>query len=302
MAKLAKVDHERFGQGIACGDIDNDGFQDIYIGCIGRNLLLRNNGDGTFTDVTKEMGLEVAAEGSSKVSSQADSHASQWTTSCAIADVNGDGFADLYDVNYLSGRDLYDRICTWEGGRKRICGPGTFDAADDCLWLSNGQTFRDASAESGILVPDGKGLGIVVGDLMGLGKNCIFVANDQTANFFFVPDEENASPTQEGLPTKFIDEAELRGLAYDESGAKQGCMGVAVGDFNQDELLDLFVTNYVTESNTLYQQIQPGQFADRTRSANLREASIPMVGFGTQAVDARLSGELDMVCCQWTLR
>lgn len=295
VASLARVDHVRFGQGIACGDIDNDGFQDIYIGCIGPNLLLRNNGDGTFTDVTVEMGLGVATAMGSEAASKEPTRANQWTTSCAIADVNGDGLADLYDVNYLSGRDLYDRICTWEGGRKRICGPGTFDAADDCLWLNNGQSFRDASLEAGILVPDGKGLGIVIGDLMGLRRNCIFVANDQTANFFFVPAEESASSKQEGLPTKFTEEAEMRGLAYDESGAKQGCMGVAVGDFNQDDLLDLFVTNYVTESNTLYQQMQPGQFADRTRSANLREASIPMVGFGTQSVDARLSGELDLV-------
>lgn len=129
VASLAGVDHVRFGQGIACGDIDNDGFQDIYIGCIGQNLLLKNNGDGTFTDVTKEMGLEVATTIGSEEVSKESTRSSQWTTSCAIADVNGDGFADLYDVNYLagreqSGRDLYDRICTWEGGRKRICGPG----------------------------------------------------------------------------------------------------------------------------------------------------------------------------------
>lgn len=272
----AGVDAVAFGQGLACGDFDNDGFSDIYVGCIGKNILLRNNGDGTFSDVTEALGLASATN---------------WTTSVALADVTGDGLPDIYDVNYLSGEDLFERVCSWEGGRKRICGPGTYPADTDRLWHNQGEKFLDVSNLAGIQTPDGKGLGVVIGNLDGSGRNSMFIANDQTANFFFVPAQQ---PLSDQTPW-FTEEAIARGLAFDEMGAKQGCMGVAVGDFNRDNLIDLFVTNYVTESNTLYQQIADGEYSDQTRAANLREASIPMVGFGTQSVDARLDGTLDLI-------
>lgn len=278
------INYSAYGQGVACGDVNNDGFDDIYIATIGRNLLLLNNGDGTFEDVTEEYGTVDRL----------------WTTSCAIADVDIDGYADIYDVNYLQGEDLFSKECRWEGNKIRICGPGTFAASPDKLWINTGSGLVDRSRAIGISSPDGKGLGIVVGSFLQPQANCIFVANDQTANHFFsrVPIEEwsNVAPSPRPKPADtFRNIADLLGLALDGNGAKQGCMGIAVGDFDGNGNQDFFVTNYVTEPNTLYSQINSARFEDRTKRAMLSEPSLAMVGFGTQTVDPLLEGQLDLV-------
>ncbi|XZE21549.1 FG-GAP-like repeat-containing protein [Pirellulaceae bacterium SH449] len=284
ISEASGINYSAYGQGVACGDVNNDGFDDIYIATIGRNILLLNNGDGTFDDVTVEYGIVDQS----------------WTTSCAIADMDTDGYADIYDVNYLQGEDLFTRECRWEGNRIRICGPGTFEASSDKLWINNRSQFMEQSREMGVSASDGKGLGIVVGSFLQPQTNCIFIANDQTANHFFsrVPIEEwplNATDSMPKANMSFRNIADLVGLSMDSNGAKQGCMGIAVGDFDANGSLDFFVTNYVTESNTLYSQINPARFEDRTRRAMLSEPSFAMVGFGTQAVDPLLDGNIDLV-------
>ncbi len=264
-----------FGQGVTGGDFDSDGFFDLYVANIGCNRLLRNNGDGTFADVTELGGLK----------------SSSWTTSCVMVDLNGDLHPDIYDVNYLDGTDIFTRICRWAGGRLRICGPATFGAADDQIWLNNADgSFTDVSEESGILLPEGNGLGIVAADFDGTGKLSLFVANDQTANFHLV----NAADSKSLVP-RFEDHALVDGLAYDADGTRQACMGVAAGDANLDGLIDLFVTNYCNESNTLYCQSADGRFQDITRQTGLRAPSLPMLGFGTQFIDIELDGSPDLL-------
>ncbi len=263
-----------FGQGISVGDFNGDGFADLYVANIGQNCLLQNNGDGTFSDVTDASGL--------------NEH--RWTTSCVVVDLNDDGLPDLYDANYLKGDDLFERICTWDGGKKRICGPATFQPEDDDVWLNLGDgRFENVSQEAGIRLAGGNGLGLIAGDFDGSGRVQLFVANDQTANYFFV---NKASP---GERPQFVDRAPLRGLAYDRDGLAQACMGVAAGDISGDGYIDLFITNYYRESNTLYVRDSAGNYVDRARVSGLRDPSFSMLGFGTQFIDADLDGELDLI-------
>lgn len=263
-----------FSMGISHGDFNGDGFPDVYVANLGNNRLYRNNGDGTFTDVTKTAGL----------------NASRWTNSCVIADINGDGFADIYDVNYVDGKDALHKVCT-DSGRKRSCRPTQFESEIDQLFLNSGNgTFEDISSVSGIDVRGGKGLGILVFDADSSGLPELFIANDMTPNFFFVNQTKNANNTP-----YFQDEAVLRGVAVDEAGQNQACMGIAAGDATGNLLIDLFVTNFYNESNTFYEQSSEMLFSDFTRQRNLRDPGFRMLGFGTQFLDADLDGWLDLV-------
>lgn len=265
-----------FGQGVSVGDIDNDGFPDIYVGNLGQNRLFHNNGDGSFTDVTALTGLDGP-------------DADLWTTSCMIADLNGDGLPDLFDVNYAAGSNIATLICE-ENGTHRSCSPRAFNAAGDHLWLNQGDgRFVNVSEISGVNVAEGFGLGVVAADFSGDGRLDVFVANDEVPNFYFV--NQNSAGT---LPV-FAEQAMIAGVAVDGEGAAQGCMGIAADDSDGDGLTDLFVTNFYQESNTLYSQATRGQFFDATRKAGLRDPSFDMLGFGSQFIDGELDGWPDLV-------
>ncbi|MEO2020550.1 MAG: FG-GAP-like repeat-containing protein [Pirellulaceae bacterium] len=267
VTETAGLGDELFSQGVTVGDLNNDGFPDLYVANIGKNRLYLNHGDGTFEDI----------------SSQLSNATSRWTTSCLIADLNADGFPDIYDVNYLTGKMIFQEVCDGQ-----ICHPNEFNAEQDQLFLNNGQgTFLDATETAGITSKHGNGLGIVAADFSGRKTLDLFVANDAVANSFFKRRPSSADQL-------FDETATLMGLAFDRDGAAQACMGVAAGDANRDGLIDLFVTNYYRESNTLYQQ-QGGMFVDATRKAGLREPSFSWLGFGTQFLDADLDGHLDLV-------
>ena len=264
-----------FSQGVAIGDLDNDGYPDIYVANIGRNRLYHNNGDGTFQDVTD----------------YADLSGQQWTTSCLIADLDGDGSPDLYDVNYLKGDDLFDRLCLVEG-RQRACVPGVFSAERDRIHLSQREgRFRELSGRSAdCLDPPRAGMGIVAADLDGSGRLSLFVANDVVANALLV--NETAAG---GGELVLRENALLAGLAFDRDGRAQACMGVAAEDIDGNGLLDFFVTNYYEEANSLYLQTAPGVFVESSRTAGLYDASFRQLGFGTQFLDGDLDGWSDLV-------
>lgn len=207
-----------------------------------------------------------------------------------MADFNGDSLPDIHAVNYLEGNDLFKRVCKDGSGAVHSCLPQQFPAAEDQLLLNLGDgRFADVTAESGIVASDGKGLGVVAADFTGDGSLSLFVANDTTANFFF----RSTTSSNDARP-RFQEDALIRGLAFSGEGQAQACMGIACGDADGDGLLDLFVTNYYDEWNTLYRQQPGGWFVDATRQARLSEPSYKMLGFGTQFLDADLDGQLDL--------
>jgi tetratricopeptide (TPR) repeat protein len=269
---VAEIHDSEFSQGIAVGDFNNDGFQDLYIANFGFNRLLQNLGDGTFADVTPTPIRTAFA----------------WTTSCLIADLNADGDPDLFDVTYCKGTNVGTLICE-QDGVPRSCSPRAFEADNDRLWLSSGDGQWLQSAEESLNLPDGLGLGVVAFRPAADRPLSLFIANDEAPNFWMVPTGSESA----GQPI-FEERAAVSGLAVDADGKPQACMGIAADDINGDGLLDLLVTNFFRESNTLYTAISPDFYEDRTRTSGIREPSWNMLGFGTQFLDADLDGWTDL--------
>ncbi|MCA9052780.1 MAG: VCBS repeat-containing protein [Planctomycetaceae bacterium] len=262
-----------FGQGVAVGDFNADGFPDLFVANIGANRLWRNNGDGTFTDETAEALLA----------------GSRWSTSCLCADLDGDALPDIYEVNYLTGDDLYERVCEHPQGGEIACLPIHFDSALDGLWRNDGDgTFADATSQLLSVPPDGKGLGVAAWDSTGAGRLSLLVANDTTPNLFYVPE-----PAESGT-LQFAECGLSSGLAVNRDGKPEGCMGIALGDVDGDDRLDVYVTNFLGESNTLWTAVAPGLFEDATRNWGLREPTLNQLGFGTQLLDADRDGRLEL--------
>jgi tetratricopeptide (TPR) repeat protein len=257
-----------FGQGCSVGDIDNDGFPDLYVANIGRNRLFTNNGDGTFTDITERSGLQEIS----------------WTASCVVVDLNADGNPDLFDVTYLTGPEVYQRIC--EG---RACSPNVFQGLPDRLHVSRGDgTFESMSIDAP--TDHSKGLGLVAADLYDRGRPSLLIANDQVPNFLL---RNYAADNR--FNVRLQNDALHVGVAFNEDGLAMGSMGIAADDANGDGRLDFFMTTFSNESSTLYLQDADGLYVDATRASGLRAATWPFIGWGTQFLDADLDGEPDLV-------
>ena len=274
VTQASRLGDDRFSQGTTVGDINNDGFPDLYVANIGVNRLYLNNGDGTFDDVSDSAGIS----------------ADRWTTSCLLADLNSDGLPDLYDVNYLHGPHIYELVCS-DNGVPRSCTPGTFEPLADEFYLNSGDgRFEEMTGAAGLRARGGNGLGVVASNFSGSGRLDLFIANDQDPNFYFV----NRTPVP-GRRPKFEECGLIAGLAFNGSGKATASMGVAAGDANGDGKMDLFITNFEHEANTLFLQEDAESFVDVSGSAGLAEASFTMLGFGTQFIDGELDGLADLV-------
>lgn len=272
MTPLALQIETGYGQGIAAGDINSDGFPDLFIANIGRNQLWMNQGDGTFVDATSTAGFTEAV----------------WTMSAAIADFNGDGLADIYEVNYLGGEALR-RTCLRDGVVVQ-CRPSLFPAEPDRLWINRGDgSFANESEVSGILQSPGKGMGVIAADLNGQGQLSLFVTNDMEPNALF------HNTAARGESPRYVDEAWSVGVAVGEDGNPLASMGIAIDDIDQNGHLDLYVTNFQTEASNLYLQVDHGVFADGSRPYGVYERSAMMMGWGAQWLDANLDGWPDLI-------
>lgn len=259
-----------YGHGCAVGDYNNDGQLDLYVTNYGTNRLYRNNGDGTFTDVADIAGVTEP----------------RWSSSCAFADYDRDGNLDLYVVNYIVFDIDENPWCGLkEKGIRAYCEPNNFPAQSDTLFRNNGDgTFTDVTKSAGIYNTTGKGLGVVWGDYNNDGVPDIYVANDSTENFFF---HNNADGT-------FEEVGFMIGVALSEDGAAENGMGTAFGDWNNDGWLDLTVTNYAQQTNTLYHNDADGFFTDATATTKTAQLTYPYLGWATAFIDYDNDGYQDL--------
>ena len=260
---------KNYGYGMGCisADYDNDGDADLYLTNYGKNQLYRNNGDGTFSDVTT-----IAGVGDSR-----------WSVSASFGDYNLDGLLDLYVVNYLDYQIETAHPCILEGIHI-YCGPHEYPGVQDTLYRNNGDgTFTDVTIKAGVSNA-GKGLGVLFTDYNDDGLPDIFVANDAVEDYLY---HNNGDGT-------FTDVAVSAGIAYNSEGRATASMGIANGDYDNDGLLDLFITNFSLEVNSLFHNDDDGLYTMTTFETGLAESSFSQLGFGTQFLDADNNGTLDL--------
>ena len=267
----ANANPKSYKTGVAVGDYNSDGYLDLYVTAFGPNILYRNNGDGTFTDVTAAAGVAGGP--------------AEWSTSTGFFDFDRDGNPDLYVVNYLDYRLDDNPYCGFrKEGYRMYCNPTMFDGTADRLFRNNGDgTFTDVSRQAGIANPAGKGLGVTFCDFDRDGYTDVYVANDLVRNFLY---RNNGDGT-------FTDVAYGAGVGFDPNGKPQAGMGVDCADFNGDGRPDIFVTNFSEELNTLYQNRGDGTFEDVTEKAGLGSGFLSL-GFGTKMFDFDNDGDLDI--------
>ena len=269
VTEKAGVGHIGFGMGVAVGDYDSDGYQDLYITNFGHNVLYHNNGNGTFTDVTGAAGVDDP----------------RWSTSAAWVDYDGDGRLDLFVCDYVDFTVQGNKRCYAPAGELDYCSPRAYDPLPSRLFrnLGNGR-FEDVTATSGIGSRNGYGLGVICADFDHDGRMDIYVANDSAANYLWV---------NQGNGT-FKEGALEAGLAYSADGLAKAGMGLAADDIDNDHHLEVIVTNLTGEGVTLFRSDGKGFFDDATAQFRLAQATFGYTGYGVGFLDYDNDGLMDL--------
>jgi hypothetical protein len=261
-----------YGQGVAVGDYDNDGYPDLYVTGYGRAILYHNNGDGTFTDVTAKAG--VADEGG-------------WSTSAGWFDYDRDGWLDLVVTNYIEWTPKTNLWCgERRPGYRSYCNPGNYKGQKTKLYHNNHDgTFTDVSDSSGVGKPESKGMGVVLADFNNDGWPDIAIANDTWPNFLFLNKHDGT----------FEDVSLVSGLAASEDGRYEAGMGIDAADVDGDGWLDVYITHLDFELNRLYHNNHDGTFDDYTYRSGIGNKAILLSGVSMKFLDYDNDGWNDIV-------
>ena len=270
-AGLANAGEGNYGQGVAVGDYDNDGFPDLYVTSYGKNILYHNNGDGTFTDVTAKAG--VAGGG--------------WSVSAGFFDYDNDGKLDLFVTRYMEWDLQHNKDCG--GNFHTYCPPGEFPRTTNILYHNRGDgTFEDVSQRSGIAAKKGHGLGVAFADYDGDGFTDIYVANDGMQQYLF-HNNGNGTFTEVGMES---------GAALNADGGPLSGMGVVFQDYDNDGLPDVIVTTLPRQTYAVFHNDGHGSFSDRGLQTGITMLSGVTAGWGVGLEDFDNDGQKDLFVAQ----
>ncbi|MGH9747987.1 MAG: CRTAC1 family protein [Candidatus Acidiferrales bacterium] len=270
VTKQAGLAVEMMGMGVAIGDYDNDGFDDIFITALGQSRLFHNNGNGTFTDVTQKSGLSGPHE---------------FSTGAAWVDYDRDGHLDLVVANYVQWSPETDIYCALDGKTKSYCTPESYKGTSVRLWHNRGDgTFEDATQKAGLADPTSKSLGIAILDANQDGWPDIFISNDTQPNKLYI-NNGNGTFTEKAVPS---------GVAYSEDGIARAGMGVAAADYDRSGYPSLIVTNFSNQMLAFYHNERNGLFVDEAPHSDIGRATLLTLGFGCFFFDYDLDGWPDI--------
>jgi len=276
VTEKAGIGHLGWGQGVCAGDVDNDGYVDLFVTQWGHNVFLHNQGNGTFRDETRERGLYRPE--------------SRWSTGCAFMDYDRDGHLDLVVANYIdfnaqqTPRPRTSSGCNWKGVPVP-CGPRGLKGETMTLYHNDGHGhFTDVTKQAGVETPrEYYGFTVLTGDFDNDGWPDFFVTCDSTPSLYF-HNKHDGTFEETGL---------LSGLAVNEDGREQAGMGATAADYDGDGYLDIFKTNFSSDTNTLYRNLGDGTFADVTSKAGLA-VHTQYVKWGTAFLDFDNDGWRDL--------
>jgi hypothetical protein len=273
-AGLSGMPQDLYGMGVAVGDFDNDRFEDLYVTGYGGNTLYRNNGDGTFTDVTARAGTRGGG----------------WSSSAGFVDYDNDGKLDLFVGRYVDWNFQNNRYCGQnKPGGRAYCHPDNFSGVTNILYRNNGNgTFTDVSEKAGVGNPDGKTLGVAFADFDGDGWIDIYVANDSVACFLYRNNKDGT----------FTDVALPAGAALNEDGKTFAGMGTDFSDFDNDGWPDIVVTDLSNQRYMLFVNNRDGTFTDATNQSNLGPETMLYSGWSTRFFDFDNDGWKDLFVAQ----